>query len=282
MPYASTALGRWWYEDLGGSAGGPAIVLLHGLMLDRSSWAAQSGSLARLARVVVMDGPGHGRSDVPPPFGLDAHADALVEALGAIGVRRAVLVGHSWGGLVAMRVAVRRRELVAGLVLVGASAEAEARPSRLEYEAYLALMRLIGIPRWFVRARIAAIVYGSNARRVRPGLVDELHDTIAAHPRAGFLRAAAAVVRRGPLLDDLRRVRAPTLVVCGREDRTMPPFRSLEIARAIPGARLALVDSGHTPQVERPDQLGAALMPFVRECVEAERTAAPEGRPASP
>jgi 3-oxoadipate enol-lactonase len=280
MPHASTALGRWWYEDLGGPSTGPAIVLLHGLMLDRSSWAAHAGSLAQLGRVLVFDGPGHGRSDPPPAFDLDANASALVDALDAAGVERAVLVGHSWGGLVALRVAARRGERVAGLVAIAASIEPEPPARRAEYEAYVAAIRLIGIPRWFVRARIAGIVYGAQARRTRPDLADGLHETMIAHPRAGFLRAALAVIRRPRLDDDLGRVRVPTLVACGRDDRTMPPFRSLEIARAIPGARFALLDAGHSPHVERPDQVGAVLLPFVRACVESERPSPPADAPA--
>lgn len=277
MPYAGTRLGRWWYEAEGE---GEPIVLLHGLMLDRTAWAPQWPELAAMGRVIAFDGPGHGRSDPPRRFTLEEHADALGDALDMVGARRAVLVGHSWGGLVALRFALRHPERVAGLVLVGASAAPEPPAVRAEYEALVAAVRAIGVPRWFVRLRVGAIVYGRRARRERPELVDALHATMRAHPRAGFLRAALAVVRRGSVDRDLGRVTAPTLVVCGRDDRTMPPHRSDALWRGIEGARMALVDCGHTPNVERPDLFDAFVLPFVQERVEAERAARAAARRA--
>jgi hypothetical protein len=111
---------------------------------------------------------------------------------------------------------------------------------------------------------------------------------MVAHPRAGFLRAALAVVRRRPIRGDLGRLAVPTLVLCGREDRTMPSRCSEAIARALPNASLAMVDCGHSPQVERPDRFAAELFPFVSACggrgsLAARAAAArPGGEAASP
>ncbi len=279
MPHVETRLGRWYCEEHGGNGSGErAVVLLHGLMLDRTTWRSLLPPLASQGRVVLLEGPGHGDSEVPPPFTLEEHAEALDDALEALGVERAVLVGHSWGGLVALRYALRRPRRTAGLVLIGASAAPERPARRLKYEAYLALIRLLGAPRWFVRLDVGGIVYGPRARRERPQLVDELHRTMNAHPRAGLVRAALAVIRRGSLEAELRRVEAPALLVCGRDDRTMEPRRSEALCRGIRGARLVVLDCGHTPQVERPGELAAAMLPFLRARLEPRR---PERPPAS-
>jgi 3-oxoadipate enol-lactonase len=264
MAFVHTRLGRWACDITAGSRNGPVFVLLHGLMLDRSAWSEQREALARLGTVVAFDGPGHGESDPPPPFGLDDHAEAMADALDELGLERVVLVGHSWGAIAAMRFALRHPHRAQALVVVGASAEPEPLFKRIEYELYVLLIRLAGIPRWFVRRRLGGIIYGRHARRERPGLVEALHRTLRAHPRAGFLEAALAVIRRPAMADLLPRIVAPTLVVCGREDRTMLPARTLEIAQALPNASLAILEGcGHAPQLERPDLFEPLVLGFV-------------------
>ena len=94
MAYVGTRLGRWFYEERGKAkpSDKTAIVLLHGLLFDGGSWKNQVGPLSELGRVVVFDGPGHGKSEVPPIFTLDEHADALADALAELEIERAVLV----------------------------------------------------------------------------------------------------------------------------------------------------------------------------------------------
>jgi len=271
MGRARTRLGEWNYDDYGfpRHPGDPAIVLLHGLMLDRRMWTGQLGALRALGRVVVFDGPGHGLSDVPPPFTLEEQSEAILDAVGALGIERALLVGHSWGGLTALRFALAHPERTAGLVIVAGSAEPEPVLCRLEYHLYLAWVRRFGAPRWFARTRLGAIVYGARARRAMPALVSDLHRTVNGHPREGLARAARAVIDRSGVTGRLNEVKAPTLVACGRSDRTMVPARSEDLARRIPGARLLWIPCGHTPPVERPAEINAALVSFVRRVLSA-------------
>ncbi len=98
MPYVRTRLGRWFYEERGTPKreGDPAILLLHGLLFDGGMWRAQVERLSALGRVVIIDGPGHGKSEAPPRFTLEDHADALaIDAFNELRVHKAVLVGHS-------------------------------------------------------------------------------------------------------------------------------------------------------------------------------------------
>lgn len=289
MGFVHTHLGAWRYEEHGRARhlGAPALVLLHGLMLDRRMWSAQVGVLATLGRVLVFDGPGHGVSDEPPPFTLEEQAEALEEALEAAGVGRAVVVGHSWGGMVGLCLAARFPRRVAGLVVIGGSAEPEAWPRWLKYRLFVAWVRHFGAPWSLVRLLLAGIVYGARARRERPELVRELWRTLNAHPRRGLARAALAVIERGHLAARLARVSAPTLVMCGHRDGTMPLRSSEGVARRIPGARLVVLPGGHTPPVEQPAEFNAALLPFLRQrlapAVRARVSSGQLGsRPASP
>src|SRR5580704_13468013 len=103
MAYVRTRLGRWFYEERGTRRGdGDAILLLHGLLFDGGMWRRQLGPLAELGRVLVVDSPGHGRSDVPPPFTLEDNAAALADVFAELSVARVVVVGLSWGGMLGM------------------------------------------------------------------------------------------------------------------------------------------------------------------------------------
>ena len=108
--------------DVDGPPDGAAIVFLHGTRLCRSAWAPQMADLRDEFRVIAMDLPGHGaRAD--DPFTLASAREAVVAVIEAAAGGRAVLVGLSLGGYVAMDVAAARPDLVRGLVLSGATAE---------------------------------------------------------------------------------------------------------------------------------------------------------------
>src|SRR6186713_184995 len=148
MPYVRTRLGRLFYDERGEArrAGDPAIVLLHGLLFDGGMWRGQIEALSSLGRVVVLDGPGHGKSEPAPRFMVEDHADALLDAFGELGIERAVVVGLSWGGMVAMRLALQHPSKVCGLALLDTSASAEPLANKVKYRALIALHRRVGIP----------------------------------------------------------------------------------------------------------------------------------------
>jgi 3-oxoadipate enol-lactonase len=273
MPYVRTRLGRWFYEERGvpKRAGEPAIVLLHGLLFDGGLFKPQVEPLSALGRVVVFDGPGHGKSEVPPPFTLEDHTDALVEAFGELGIERAVLVGLSWGGMIAMRMALQYPGRVRALALLDTSAEREEPARRVKFRVFISFGRRFGVPRALVDAQLARVFFCDRTLRERPELVERFTRTVNGFPREGIARASLAVVmRKTEVLSRLGAIRVPTLVLCGRDDRATEPPYAERIAAGIPGARLVLLDEcGHSSTIERPDEVNAALVPFVHDALAA-------------
>lgn len=272
MAYVRTRLGRLFYEERGASQrpGDPAILLLHGLLFDGGMWRGQVEPLARLGRVIVMDGPGHGKSEPAPRFMLEEHADALFDALGELGIRRAVIVGLSWGGMVGMRLALQHSDKVAGLALLDTSAEAESLSMRVRYRAYIAMHRRVGVPLAAFQKVIAPRLFSPRTLVERPDLVETAYQRSMGFHREGLCRASiAVVVHRKNVLPELARIRTPTLVMCGTEDRSTPPEHSEKIASAIPHAKLVLLDGvGHMSTLEAPERVNAELVPFVGKCIE--------------
>lgn len=280
MAYVQTRLGRFFYEERGRarSPDDAAIVLLHGYLFDGRMWAPQVGPLAELGRVLVFDGPGHGKTEVPPPFSLEDHAEALGDAFRELGVASAILIGLSWGGMVAMRFAIAHGDRVRAIALLDTSADVHPRSERLKNRAFLSLHRRMGFPLALFEREVAPIMWGPNARRYQRDLVTQAARDTLGFDREGVYRAGKAVmIERTYLEPKLSSIRAPTLVLCGKDDRATPPDHSRRIASKILGARLALVDDcGHTSTLEQPDAVNAELVPFVKDALEA-RT--PSARP---
>jgi pimeloyl-ACP methyl ester carboxylesterase len=263
----TTALGRWAYAVHGAPrrAGAPDVLLLHGAFVDSGMWREQVGPLARLARVVTLDLPGHGGSQVAPPFTLEQNADALAGALEDLGVRRAVCVGWSWGGALALHLALRDPGRVAALVPIAATAGPPDAYRRAKYRLLVAFVRRLGLPPWLVRAQIAPLLFARATRRERRDVVDAFVRSATAVPREALVRAVLAVgIDPANVLGRLAGVRVPTLVLSGAEERAYPPDAARRLAAAIPGATLARVPgAGHCCVLERPDEVNRLLVPFV-------------------
>lgn len=270
-----TRLGAWAYEEAGAPGPGAlAVVLLHGLLMDRSMWAGQRDALAALTRTIAFDGPGHGESPPAPPFTLETQADVLDDALNTLGVARAIVVGHSWGGMVGLRLALRHPARVAALALIDTSARAERAAQRLKYAALIALYRIFGLPRWLRRSQIAPLLFGPRLLRSEPALLDDLLRRVNGADRGGISRAAAAVmVDRSDVVSAVGRISAPALILCGTEDRSTPPACARELGAAIAGARVEWVEGcGHTPPLEDPGRVADLLVGFVARQIESAAT----------
>lgn len=268
--YVSTRLGRWYYEEHGKPRrdGDAVIVLWPSFLTDGGMWDAQVGPLSDLGRVLVFDGPGHGHSETPPPFSLDDNARALLDALDALGAKRFVMGGLSWGGMVGMRLAVLAPERVTALALLDTSAAPEMRRNRIQYRAMLSTFRRVGFPSWLAELRILPRFFSDRTLHERPEIAQRFWRDAVGFSREGVYKAGKAIFQRADFRSELPRVRAPTLVLCGAEDRATPPDRSREIASAIPGAELVLVEgAGHLSTIEQPEKVNASLVPFAKRHV---------------
>jgi 3-oxoadipate enol-lactonase len=262
MPYVPTVVGRLHVKDEGS---GPAVALWHSLLCDGAMWHAQTGELRRDHRLLVIDGPGHGRSEPPPgPFTLEQCAHALEQVLDARGVERAAIVGLSWGGMTAMRLALRSPERVRGLALLDTSAEAEKPRNRVRFRLMTEVYRRLGVTRFLVPAILEAMLSRRTIEE-RPILGEELLSRLRSFDRAAIVHAIDAVVlSRRSILDALPVIATPTLVVVGTEDRSTPPRRSERIVAAIRGARLVRIPgAGHLSALEAPAAVNAALRAFL-------------------
>jgi pimeloyl-ACP methyl ester carboxylesterase len=244
---------------------GPAVLLLHGQPGRAAHWSAVAAVLGRQMRVIVPDRPGYGRSP-GPAGGFQHNAEEAVELLDRKGVGSAVVAGHSWGGGVALALASRFPDRVAGMVLIGSVAP-RARPRPIDH--------VFAHPRLGPAATRLLFSVGASALSLPP--MRRLGRVLAPQFPPAELPAMAAEWRHGgpwrsfhaeeralvdelpSLAGELGKVRAPTIVLVGRRDLVCPPSYSRDLVDALPRATLVMVGGGHLLPQLRP-QLVAEII----------------------
>lgn len=245
---------------LGGRHDGEPIVLVHGLGGAAANWALLAPRLAERRHVLAVDLPGHGGSDpLPAAPSLAPYADRVAAIAADAGFDRADFVGHSFGGLVALRLALRRPEVVRSVVLAAA---AGITSSTRRAERILALVGALKpgrriSPYW---RRVAAsralreLVFGHWGAAdpvVLPArAVEALLRDVGLHTDTDS--AWRALTRDDPRAE-LEHIRCPCLVLWGAGDNQLPVADAFEYARRLRAPVRMIADCGHFLIVERPD-----------------------------
>jgi pimeloyl-ACP methyl ester carboxylesterase len=234
----------------------PAIVFLHGAALDHSVWHYQSRYLAHHGfGALAVDLPGHGRSPGAVRTSIEALADWVAAFIEAACVGKAHVVGHSMGALVALDTALRHRDRVQRLALLGASAPMPVG------EAFLAAAKDDSPAAFDMQTAWGHARHVALATSAIPGLAQSgASRQLVARARPGVQHAdLAACHAYAPSPDAIRALDVPTLVIAGRRDQMTPPKAGQALAKEIPGANLATVDAGHAMTTEAPREVLALL-----------------------
>ncbi len=262
------------------SAGaGDPLLLVHGFTGAAEAWGEDLlGVLAGRFRVIAVDLLGHGGSSRPldpARYALPEQVSDLCEVLDACGAPRALWVGYSMGGRIALTAACERPGRVHGLVLEGASpglAQPEERTARTASDDALAeRLERLGIEA-FVDGWMAQPLFSTQQRLGPVRLAAERERRLRGDPRAlaACLRGAGSGAQ-APLWDRLDRIDAPVLLVAGEEDAK---FRALAdaMARSLPRAEAQWIPgAGHATHLEDPDAFTRAVCRFARQLFEEER-----------
>jgi len=223
----------------------PALVLCPGVLNDGRVFAPQVAGLGDRADIVVADVAAR-----------DSLVDMAAEAL-ARAPRTFALLGFSMGGYVALEILRQAPARVTRLALLDTSARPDTPAQSAMRQALLQLART---------GTFKGVTPRLLPRLVHPARLDDATVTgpifamAADIGRDGFLRQQVAIMARPDNRPLLPSIHIPTLVLCGRDDQLTPPELSEEIAAAVPGAWLVLIDAcGHMSTLEQPSAVTAAL-----------------------
>jgi pimeloyl-ACP methyl ester carboxylesterase len=262
------------YREAGEKGSGRRpLVLIHGLAAMSDTWQETIELFGAERRVLALDLPGYGASDKPPgDYSLAALARAVGLWLDALGMARAIIVGQSMGGAVAVRLCLDRPELVAGLVLV----------SPAVYQAHLRsiLARLLIGSTGTIGPQLAERIFALGVRS--PALLRWRMRVIYGRPeaitgervatyhtmlnQADCQRAIIATLKAWDLAAIERGVkglRTPSLIIWGTRDRIIRAHFARRLARDLEGSELQMLPCGHVPQEEMPFEFAALVRDFL-------------------
>lgn len=269
--------GRWANViDLGADGDAEPVVFVHGLSGCWQNWLENVPYFARTRRVIAVDLPGFGFSEMPAQdISIPSYARFVDVLLGELGIDAACVVGNSMGGFVGAELAISAPQRVERLVLVSA---AGLTSEHMRSEPGLAALRAIEVALAHAAGRVAK---GADRFARRRGTRAAALGFVAAHPsrlpaplvaeqlrgagKPGFVDALDALTDY-PIRHRLPEIACPTLIVWGAKDRLVPVRDAYLFDRLIPDSRVVVwADTGHIPQIERPAAFNATVEAFLAE-----------------
>ena len=249
---------------------GEPLMLVHGLGGGAANWLALAPLLLPDRRLLVPELPGHGGSaPLPAAPSLNVYADRLGLLLEHEAMAPAAVVGHSLGGAISLRLAIRRPGVVSSLVLAGAAGISSGARS-VRYALTITGIvkpgrRIAPYRRRIARSdRLKRLVFGrwgaSDPGALPPDLVEAFLAGPARH--TDTVSAATALVRDDPRTD-LDRVQCPSLVLWGARDNQLPVGDAFDYARRLQARLRVIADCGHLLIAERPEACADAISEFL-------------------
>ncbi|MBM7066492.1 3-oxoadipate enol-lactonase [Actibacterium sp. 188UL27-1] len=246
------------YREDGDPDGAP-LVFANSLGTDLRIWDQVVARLPGGLRIIRFDKRGHGLSDVPPaPYSMGALVGDTERLLDLLAVKDCVLVGLSIGGMIAQGLAVKRMDLMRGMVLSNTGAKigtAEIWDQRVQgiRDGGIEGLADAVMERWF-----------SDAFRATPDM-RLWRNMLTSQADEGYIGCSQAISGTD-FYTPTSGLRLPTLGIAGNEDGSTPPDMVRETAGLVPGSRFELIrGAGHIPCVEKPDEYAALLTGFLRD-----------------
>ncbi len=260
---------RYWQA---GTQGAP-VLLLHGLNGCVEHWRTTIAALSGAHRVWAIDGPGHGLSE-PDDRAFDPAfmRDLVIEFLYSQGLERASIAALSGSGLVALKIALDRPDVLERLVLVDAAGLGRGVNLRMRLMSAAPLPPPSAFERTLSRTQLrfwVEQVFFADPARINDAIVDDLYVNVC---RPGTMLTSARMLRWGVNLlgqkyqfgRRLREIKTPTLIVWGKQDRLLPVAHAYGAAKRMPRARALIFDPcGHLPMLERAQEFNRAVLDFL-------------------
>ena len=244
--------------------GDKVVVLLHGYLENMLVWEEFVPLLYKELRVITLDIPGHGISEVKGEIhSMDYLADTLALALDKLGIASATVVGHSMGGYTALAFAERHPERLDGLVLLHSTPYADSEEKRKNRQREISLIKS-GKKELLAHTAPEAGFAVENRKRFRTE-IEDLQQTIYLTEDAGIVALLNGMIERKAQSEMLHALNKPILFILGRKDGYIVAEVAEKMVAEHPEAKVVwLENSGHMGFIEEPQACAKALLEFVK------------------
>jgi 3-oxoadipate enol-lactonase len=242
---------------------GSPVLFLHGYPLHRAMWAAQLGGLSDRHRIALLDLPGYGTAaNQAVPDTLSGFANAVRSTVERELGGTATIVGHSFGGYVALQLYREHPEVFDRLILVSTRAGADSPEAR---DKRYATARRLGDSNEHLNVdETAKSLVAEATWTARGPVVEVVRAIVASASNPTVIRTLVAIADRVDQTPILPNIRVPTLVIWGAGDGLIPPAQTQVLAKAIPGAKgVEIPNAGHLSPLEEPAAFNGAVQSFL-------------------
>lgn len=245
-------------------AGSRTVVLLHGYLESMTVWEDFARLLTPSVRVIALDLPGHGISEIKGEVHtMEFLADTVHDALEALGVERCTLVGHSMGGYAALAFAQRYPQMLSGVVLLHSAPDDDDERKRADRQREIDIV-LSGRKELLARLMPARRFAEENRNRLAD-TIEDMAEMVLLTEDEGIVALLRGMQQRADQNDMLRTSPVPQLFIFGRYDEYIPAERAEEIIAHNPQAQVVWLEhSGHMGFIEEPEQCAEAILAFAR------------------
>ena len=243
--------------------GEKCVVLLHGYLESMYVWDDFTPLLTPKVRVVTVDIPGHGISQVlGEKHTMEQMADILSDMLDAMGIEKCTMVGHSMGGYIALAFCARHAQKLDGVVLLSSTPNPDTDQKRENRRREIALVKA-GKKDALARVAPEAGFAEQNRRRLK-GYIDDLTEQVHITEDEGIVALLDGMIERVDQNEMMRQSAVRQLFIMGRHDGYIPAEVAEQIVASHPQAEVAwLAESGHMGFIEQPEACAEALLNFV-------------------
>ena len=246
-----------WINPRDFGAQSQSLIFIHGSGGNSGAWSHQYSKLHKFFNIAAVNLPGHGKSGGHGEQFIPEYVLGLKEMLGVLKLESPILIGHSLGAAIALGFAATYPQDLSGVVAVGGGLTMPVNPDILE-----------GL-RQQPEVVMDLICKISLAKENRPKFFDALRTRLG-QANIDVLSGDMLACSKFDLTRELKKIIAPTLVICGAEDKMTPPASSREIAAGIACAKFALIEgAGHMVMMEKPSEFNEAIRNFAAALPEA-------------
>ena len=245
--------------------GSCTIVLLHGYLESLDVWDDFTKLISKQARVVAIDLPGHGVSEVKGEIHtMEFMADVVYGALAKLGVEKPVIVGHSMGGYVALEFIRKYPDYASGLVLFHSTANPDTEKKKADREREIDL--ITGGKKELIARSFPHVGFAPGNRERLTDKIEELSEQIILTEDEGIIAVLRGIRDREDMNEMMRSSKLPQLIILGRFDEYITPEIAEEFVKGQPQAKVVwLEESGHMGFEEEPQKGAQAILDFAAE-----------------